>query len=208
MVATRGLWFLACISLLLLAGRVEGQIPLPFDSLWVDTTTGIDSPSTTGHSADNAFASVNMALQRAYDINHGLVSDPLVPTVTQVKVRWSPKPIAPDGFGSTSPPVTEGNEVDGWTAPGEPARRPFPIRMQAGVDLIALKDPVTQARQRIVIDEAAVGEFAEYLDWTIIPPCSPEPLPGTFPDFWSIVRGASSAKLQGYDIDGSLEAVS
>jgi hypothetical protein len=183
-----GLFASVALAMCIVTSSGSAQVgPL---TLWVDADSGNDS--VTSGSESLPYATVNYALQQTWTkLAAGI-------TVSAVKVQHSDIPIAPLGFGSTG---QEGLESFGWVeVPGTtPPRSPFPIRMIAGVDLIGVPNSTTAAKPHIVIDE--IGEGTAYLDWTVIPP--PGAAPGTVADFWSVVRGATGAKLQGFELDGS-----
>lgn len=155
-------------------------------TLHVNADTGSDFPPNDG-SAALPFKTLNKALQVAYDTNPqggGVV------IINKIKVYWSSTPIAPENFG--------GCESFGWTENPLISRPPLPIRMQPGVDIIGIRNRVTQARPVITINELAgslttgcgTGAGGPYTNWPV-------------GEERAMVNGASGAVLSDFVIDGS-----
>jgi len=173
--------------LAVLASDSIAQLPFP-NTLYVNAETGDDSGPG---SATNPYQTLNKALQQAYDINPSGAT-----VINKIKVYFSEHPIAPVGYGGQVGGVEAGHEAEGWVAVGEPPRKPFPIRMLAGVDIIGVPERTTQALPIITIDElGAAGGPADYLD---MQPGEPS----------CVVRRAANAALKTFDIDGSRRLLS
>jgi len=115
---------------------------------------------------------------------------PLPPHIVKVKVHASSEPIAPLGFG--------GQEATGWIGDDEigcSSRKPFPIRMVDGVDLIGVPD-AGGAMPKILIDDVAAALFDPDENFTSSATCNADLL-------HAVVIAASDAVLKGFVIDGS-----